>query len=258
MPLNAAVRAFILSGWYFLTNDVDAFWVTLPTIKNTLGPQEASLVLSFRPTGRTNTSNTSRQYGRRNYQCYTGRRSKMSKLSDNNDNDDTNDKDQQNQLSLFPQFLSDRYNLANPLEIRLDATLASCYVLCRFLIFDILTSTKERPGWEVHDIIMLLQTFSSAILLSFLWTTVGIITGNFEVKDVGYSSGETRQDLDKTVATASVAAPIWVLTEALLGWPPAGVDYYSNGMDLATIVASGSIGLCSIMVLGKVFTSGWR
>lgn len=146
-------------------------------------------------------------------------------------------------------FFSDRIGLADLTEIRLDATLASCYVLCRFLLFDLTTGKKEIPGWELHDVTMLLQTCSSAILLSILWTTAGIFTRTFEKGN--------NQSLDKTVATAVVAAPLWLIGESLLGWPPAGFDY-SNGIDLTTIVATGSIGLLSVMALGRALTTGWR
>lgn len=147
-------------------------------------------------------------------------------------------------------FLASRLEYVDPLEIRLDATLAAIYVLCRFLIFDITTGAKDRPGWELHDVIMLLQTFSSAIALAVLWTGAGVLTRNFE-------DGSSELNVRKVVWTAALSAPIWVLLEIHIGWPPAGI-LYASGEDLVTLVTTSSIGLCSIMLLGKYFTSGWR
>jgi len=149
-------------------------------------------------------------------------------------------------------FLTDRIQNADPLEIRLDATLASVYVLCRFLIFDLTTGAKDHPGWEFKDVLWLLQTFSSAILLATLWTGAGLLTRIFE----GGNSYEVR--VWNIIATVVVAAPIWLLMEIQFGWPPAGLLFAEGTDDLVTLVSTGSVGLCSVMLLGKYFTSGWR
>ena len=79
----------------------------------------------------------------------------------------------------------------DPLEIRLDATLLAIYVLCRFLFYDITTGAKQTPRWELHDAIMVLQTFSSAIVLSGLWTMMGVFgTGIFQYGNNDNSNGD--------------------------------------------------------------------
>lgn len=148
-------------------------------------------------------------------------------------------------------FLTDRIQNADPLEIRLDATLASIYVLCRFLIYDITTGAKDHPGWEFKDVLWLLQTSSSAILLAALWTGAGLITRIFE-------DGSYELNILKVLGTVVLAAPIWLVLEIQFGWPPAGLLYAEGADDMIPLVLTGSVGLCSVMLLGKYLTSGWR
>lgn len=148
-------------------------------------------------------------------------------------------------------FLTDRIQNADPLEIRLDATLASIYALCRFLIFDVTTGAKDHPGWEFKDVLWLLQTSSSAILLAALWTGAGLITRIFE-------DGSYEVNILKVLGTVVLAGPFWLLLEIQLGWPPAGLLYAEGADDVITLVLTGSVGLCSVMLLGKYLTSGWR
>ena len=144
------------------------------------------------------------------------------------------------------------------LEIRLDTTLASCYALCRFLIYDITTGAKDVPGWQLSDFIMLGGAFSSCIVLSIVWTIAGISTGIFEVR---YGDD---YDLLKTISTAAIAGPLWLAIETVSGWPPSGV-IFGNGLplggDMSVIlypIITGTIGLAIIMCGGKTVTSGWR
>ena len=176
------------------------------------------------------------------------------RLDDSGGNKDIENEGSEPQSSRTQQrtyFLSDRIQNADPLEIRLDATLASIYVFCRFLIFDITTGAKDHPGWELKDVIWLLQTTSSAIVLATLWTGAGLLTGMFE---------DTRYEVNvqKVISTAAIAAPIWLALEVKFGWPPAGILYAADSNDLLTLVLTGSVGLCTVMLLNKYLTSGWR
>lgn len=163
------------------------------------------------------------------------------------------DKEPQEKLS---SILSDRIHNIDVLEVRLDATLASCYGLCRFLIFDLTTGAKDVPGWQLNDFIMLGGAFSSCISLACLWSVVGIAIGTFNDHSAEY-------DLFKIILNAFIAGPIWLLLEVAFGWPPGGLiveyDFTSlNIMGLLTHVATGSTGLASIMCFGKVYTTGWK
>ena len=153
----------------------------------------------------------------------------------------------------------------NYLEIRLDATLAACFGLCRFLIYDITTGAKEVPGWQMSDFIMLGGAFSSCIVLSGTWSLFGVLTGIFDEKNY-----DSLIQL-RIAVTALIAGPIWVLSEILFGWPPSGsilrTEYgsVSNAIefglseslliDLFSVVGTGTIGLVSIMYIGRFITS---
>lgn len=178
---------------------------------------------------------------------------RFSSLYQSQHDDDVGEADNKSQSSPEQRtsFLTDRIQNADPLEIRLDATLASIYVLCRFLIFDVTTGAKDHPGWEFKDVLWLLQTSSSAILLATLWTGAGLLTRIFE-------DGSYEVNALKVVATVILAAPIWLLLEIQFGWPPAGLLYAEGANDMITLVLTGSAGLCSVMLLGKYLTSGWR
>jgi len=176
------------------------------------------------------------------------------RINDEGENDDVENEGTEPQSSRAHQrtsFLSDRIQNADPLEVRLDATLASIYVFCRFLIFDVTTGAKDHPGWELKDVIWLLQTTSSAIVLATLWTGVGLLTRMFE--DTRYKA-----DVQKVIGTTVLSAPIWLALEVQFGWPPAGILYAEGSDDLLTLILTGSVGLCTIMLLNKYLTSGWR
>ncbi len=152
----------------------------------------------------------------------------------------------------------------DPLEIRLDATLLAIYVLCRFLFYDVTTGVKQTPGWELHDVIMILQTFSSAIVLSGLWTLVGVFgTGLFQYDTNSVDNNVWKRPL----LNAILSAPLWVLIEIVFGWPTAGVFWLestggSRGLGgiflgnqdwslLLTLMGAGFIGVGFIMILGR-------
>ena len=157
----------------------------------------------------------------------------------------------------------------DPLEIRLDATLLAIYVLCRFLFYDVSTGAKDTPGWELHDVIMILQTFSSVIALSGVWTLVGCATGIFRYDyDASTSDVVWKKPL---LTTAIISGPIWISIEVAFGWPTAGVYYLeSTGGNMGlleggtsfivnqelilllfTLMCSGTLGVGCIMVLGR-------
>ena len=168
-----------------------------------------------------------------------------SKKDGSDDSDDSNDE-------MIPDVIQN----ANLLEIRLDATLASCYGLCRFLIYDITTGAKDVPGWQLSDLIMLGGAFSSCIILSLIWSVVGIYTGVFEAR---YSDD---YDLLNIASTAAIVGPLWLIVEIGCGWPPSGVmlanDFAADSSITVYTIATGTIGLMSVMCLGKTLTSGWR
>ena len=152
----------------------------------------------------------------------------------------------------------------DPLEIRLDATLLAIYVLCRFLFYDITTGVKQSPGWELHDVIMLLQTLSSAIVLSGLWTLVGVFgTGLFQYDTTLDVDNELRK---KLLTNTIISAPLWIVIEIVCGWPTAGVFWIESGgirglesiflgnqewSLLFTLMGSGFLGVAFIMILGR-------
>jgi len=154
--------------------------------------------------------------------------------------------------NLFPD--------ANFLRVREDATLASCYGLCRFLIYDITTGSKDVPGWQLSDFIMLGGAFSSCIVLSTLWAVVGLILGVYTNR--GDGDGDDSYGGFAIPLTAIIVGPLWLLIEIGLGWPPGGAllvnDFSASGADSITSVIytiiTGSIGLGSIMWLSK----GWQ
>ena len=192
---------------------------------------------------------SSSAYG--NICTYINKFSPLHRSRNNDDEGEIGSNKSQSTNEQNTSFLADRIQNADPLEIRLDATLASIYGFCRFLIFDITTGAKDHPGWEFKDVLWLLQTSSSAILLAALWTGAGLITRIFE-------DGSYEVNILKVLGTVVLAAPIWLLLEIQFGWPPAGLLYAEGADDVITLVLTGSVGLCSVMLLGKYLTSGWR
>ena len=173
------------------------------------------------------------------------------------DSDDENEGNTNSKISSIIEQV-------DPLEIRLDATLLAIYVLCRFLFYDVTTGVKQTPGWELHDVIMLLQTFSSAIVLAGLWTLVGVFgTGLFQ-----YDTLDVDNELRKRlIANVIISAPLWVVIEIVCGWPTAGVFWLEStggiaGLEsiflgnqewqlLFTLMGAGFLGVGFMMVLGR-------
>lgn len=163
-------------------------------------------------------------------------------------------------------IIFERIKNSNLLDIRLDATLASVYNLCRFLIFDLSTGAKQVPGWQISDFIMLGGAFSSCIVLSILWTIVGVyITDLFGIDEEERKRGDSFFSGDVKIAfTAFIVGPLWQFVEIICGWPPSGVTLSNvlgqNNLSIAslTTVVSASVGLMSIMYMGKLLTSGLR
>lgn len=139
-------------------------------------------------------------------------------------------------------FLMNRWKAADTLEIRLDATVAMCHTLARFLSYDMTLTPKETPSWEVADIVMLINTFTSALVLALFWTVAGLITNLFEASD--------KTDWSKVTLTALLAAPSWLFLELMLGWPAA-----EGAADERILL--GTLGVWGTMCLGRVVSSLW-
>jgi hypothetical protein len=97
---------------------------------------------------------------------------------------------------------------------------------------------KPTPGFEIADIVMLLDTFTSVVVLSFFWILVGLFTQIFE-KDT--------DDWGALVQTTILAAPPWLTLELLLGWPAA------DGTAIERILL-GTLGLMATMTLSRLVT----
>ena len=95
---------------------------------------------------------------------------------------------------------------------------------------------KDMPGFEIADIVMLLDTFSSAVVLSIFWTAAGLLTKIFE---------EETDNVGSLVQTTVLAAPPWLLLEFLLGWPAADSA-------LVEKIVLGTIGLLATMSLSRL------
>eukprot|EP00546_Thalassionema_frauenfeldii_P020760 CAMPEP_0178898688 /NCGR_PEP_ID=MMETSP0786-20121207/2480_1 /TAXON_ID=186022 /ORGANISM="Thalassionema frauenfeldii, Strain CCMP 1798" /LENGTH=168 /DNA_ID=CAMNT_0020569455 /DNA_START=132 /DNA_END=638 /DNA_ORIENTATION=- len=166
----------------------------------------------------------------------------MKRIYSKKDNDENNN------------FFMDQWSEADFLEIRLDATLAACHALGRFFIYDLTLPKKSIPRFEMEDIIMLADLFSSVIVLTFLWTMVGVfVTGIFQDPA---RSGDSSFDPLRMIVTSSLVGPLWVLVEILFHWPPAGMTVTTAESMMAAIVV-GTIGLCSTMSVGRIFSSNF-
>lgn len=155
-------------------------------------------------------------------------------------------KDNGNEENQIFNFFNERWEKADPLEIRLDATLSSCHVLARFLVYDITLPKKDIPGFEIEDIIMLVNVSSSVVVLAILWTMAGLITRIFE--DRGF-------DPPQLFSTVAISGPLWLATEIIFHWPPAGV--VDPTTDLASTVFLGCIGLLTTISLGRFVSANF-
>ena len=140
-------------------------------------------------------------------------------------------------------FWKSRLESADPVEIRLDATLAACHSLARYLAYDMSLPPKAIPGFEVSDIIMLVNTFTSALVLAMIWTLAGLGTRLFE------AATQEMQIWSRLALTTLVAGPLWLILELLFQWPAV-----SDGNAPLRIIV-GSLGLFATMGLGRIVSS---
>jgi hypothetical protein len=156
------------------------------------------------------------------------------------DDDDEND-------DIVVGFVMERWNKADFLEIRLDTTLASCHVLAQYLVFDMSLPKKDIPGFEVEDVIMLANLFSSVAVLAILWTASGLITRVFE---------ERGFDPVRLIATTLLAGPSWLAICIAFRWAPVGIIVDPSMMgSIGTAVVVGCLGLCATLSLGRIVSA---
>jgi hypothetical protein len=168
----------------------------------------------------------------------------------NNDDDDNNNNNNNNNFDFDFDLLPRRFERADKIEIRNDATLVACYALCRFLIYDITSGVKIAPGWGVQDWIWLTGTFSSATVLVVYYIIAGLLSRSFEYSSSGNSSGQeldTSSPTIRAIVNVALCCPVWLATEHLLGFGPSDI----GGGSLSVAVATGFIGFGSFMALAK-------
>jgi len=192
----------------------------------------------------------------------------ISRLSNNNnDGNDNNNKINFNSIIDFDLLLR-RFERADKVEIRNDASLVACYVLCRFLVYDITSGAKIEPGWNIQDFIWLTGTFSSATVLVVYYTIAGLLSQSFQQQyllnrswsSIGENSSEdddsSESDDDfpsstiRALVNVVLCCPVWLATEHLLGFGPPDI----GGNTLSVSVATGFIGFGSFMALVKTLT----
>ena len=176
--------------------------------------------------------------------------------SDNNNNDNNNENDDKTTIDLVNIFdldlLTRRWNQADKVEIRNDATLVACYVLSRFLVYDITSGAKVQPGWEVQDWIWLTGTFSSAVVLMVYYVIAGLLSRAYESNTAFAVAGPS--PVIRALVNVVLCTPIWLATEHLLGFGPSDI----GGSTLAITVTTGFVGFGSFMALAKILTAGMR
>jgi len=176
-------------------------------------------------------------------------------LSSNNDNNNENENNDKNNGSddLFDfDLLPRRFDKADKIEMRNDAALVACYVLCRFLVYDITSGAKIEPGWEVQDWIWLTGTFSSATVLVLYYVTAGLLSRTYEANTSFAEFGPS--PVLRAVINVALCCPVWLATEHLLGFGPANI----GGDTLAVSVVTGFVGFGSFMALAKSLSAGIR
>ena len=175
-------------------------------------------------------------------------------LSNNNDNNNENENDESNGINGPFDFdlLSRRFDKADKIEMRNDATLVACYVLCRFLVYDITSGAKIEPGWEVQDWIWLTGTFSSATVLVLYYVTAGLLSRTYETNTSFAAFGPS--PVLRAVINVALCCPVWLATEHFLGFGPSNI----GGDTLAVSVATGFVGFGSFMALAKSLMVGIR
>jgi len=166
----------------------------------------------------------------------------------NDDNDDRNESSNLFDLDL----LARRLERADTMEMRNDATLVACYVLCRFLVYDITSGAKIEPGWEIQDWIWLTGTFSSATVLVVYYVIAGLLSRTYESNTTFAAFGPS--PIVRALVNVVLCCPVWLATEHLLGFGPPDI----GGDTLAVSVVTGFVGLGSFMALAKALTAGMR
>ena len=135
-------------------------------------------------------------------------------------------------------------------EMRRDLVLTACFVLGRYLLYDISTGAKAEPGFDAADAVYLSGTLSSASVLAAYWTAAGLLTRLFE--------NRRTRDLATTLLANAVnlamCVPAWIATEHACRFGPADV----GGSTLDGAVASAFVGLGCWMAAMKVVTADWR
>jgi hypothetical protein len=135
-------------------------------------------------------------------------------------------------------WIAKRLAEADWLEVRLDATLCAILVLARFLIVDLTLPRKEIPGYEMVDVVGVLDTFSSAGTLAILWILSGLITRLFQ----------DTSNTGRLAATTVLAAPLWILAERAFD------RYIFAGVEDASLwqaMILGSLGVFGTMLIGR-------
>lgn len=155
-------------------------------------------------------------------------------LSNNNNNDNKNNNNGEYDLIRL-------FERADKVEIRNDACLVACYVLGRFLVYDITTSTKTIPGWVMQDFVWLSGTFASATVLVIMYTIAGLLSRSFETSLNPYPP------VKRSLVNVVLCCPVWLATEHALGYGPADV----GGDSLIVTVVTGFLGFGSFMALAK-------
>ena len=171
------------------------------------------------------------------------------RLSNNNDNNENDDF--KNLLDL--DMLARRLEKADTMEMRNDATLVACYVLCRFLIYDITSGAKVQPGWEIQDWIWLTGTFSSATVLVVYYVVAGLLSRTYEANTTFAVFGPS--PIARALLNVVLCCPVWLVTEHMLGFGPPDIG---GGDSLGVTVISGLVGLASFMAVAKTLTAGMR
>lgn len=191
-----------------------------------------------------------------------------SRLSNSNNDDNNNDSNGNGNSNSFFDFelLSRRFERADKTELRNDASIVACYVLCRFLVYDITSGAKIEPGWNIQDFIWLSGTFSSATVLVIYYTIAGLLSRSFEQQDFMVRSWTSIDDepsdpndvtsssIVRALVNVALCCPVWLATEHIFGFGPPDI----GGNTLSVAVATGFIGFGSFMALAKTLTSGLR
>ena len=164
----------------------------------------------------------------------------LSRKKNNDDDDDRNG----------PNFFVRRVEKADLIEIRNDATLCACYVLCRFFFYDLQSGAKVAPGWEIQDLIWLTGTCSSAVVLIVYYVVAGLLSRAYESNTAFSRLGLS--PATKALVNVVLCCPVWLVTEHMLNFGPPGI----GGGGPAITIATGLFGLGSFMVLAKTLTAG--